>query len=59
MVCLFLLSCSKKLKNLKAYDHNIVIHANDLPRGKGWSPLTWQVLEEKFNSISVLKQMIK
>lgn len=50
--CLFLLSCSKKLKNLKAYDHNIVIHASDLPSGKGWSPLTWQVLEGK-NSIPI------
>ena len=50
--CLFLLSCSKKLKNLKAYDHNIVIHASDLPNGKGWSPLTWQVLEGK-NSIPI------
>lgn len=25
--------------------HNLVVHASDLPRGKGWSPLTWQILE--------------
>lgn len=25
--------------------HNIVVHASDLPRGRGWSPLTWQILE--------------
>ena len=37
---------------MKAYDHNIVIHASDLPSGKGWSPLTWQVLEGK-NSIPI------
>lgn len=27
--------------------HNIVVHASALPKGKGWSPLTWQVLEGK------------
>ena len=25
--------------------HNIVIHASALPKGKGWAPLFWQVLE--------------
>jgi len=25
--------------------HNIVVHESDLPKGRGWSPLTWQVLE--------------
>ncbi len=24
---------------------NLVVHASDLPRGRGFSPLTWQVLE--------------
>jgi len=50
--CLFLLSCSRKLKKLDAFKYNIVIHASDLPRGKGWSPLTWQILEGK-NSIPI------
>lgn len=27
--------------------HNIVVHASDLPKGKGWAPLFWQVLEGK------------
>ena len=27
------------------YRHNLVVHESALPRGKGWSPLTWQVLE--------------
>lgn len=27
--------------------HNIVVHASHLPRGKGWSPATWQILEGK------------
>ena len=47
-VC-FLLSCtkilSKKYLNLNKY--NIVIHASDLPIGKGFSPLQWQILEGK------------
>lgn len=25
--------------------HTVVVHASALPRGKGWSPLTWQVIE--------------
>ena len=34
----------------KAYSknkHNLVCHASDLPKGKEWSPLTWQILEGK------------
>lgn len=27
--------------------HNIVVHESDLPEGKGWSPLFWQILENK------------
>jgi UDP-2,4-diacetamido-2,4,6-trideoxy-beta-L-altropyranose hydrolase len=27
--------------------HSLVVHASDLPKGKGWSPLTWQILEGK------------
>lgn len=26
---------------------NLVVHESDLPKGKGWSPLFWQVLEGK------------
>ena len=32
--------------------HNIVVHESALPQGKGWSPLTWQILEGK-NEIPV------
>lgn len=46
---LFLLSCVKLLpeKYRKLNKHNIVIHAADVPRGRGWSPTTWQILEGK------------
>ena len=27
--------------------HNLVVHGSALPQGKGWSPLTWQILEGK------------
>jgi len=32
---------------LKKNKHNIVIHESNLPQGKGWAPLFWQVLEGK------------
>ncbi|MEI6655144.1 MAG: formyltransferase family protein [Verrucomicrobiota bacterium] len=43
----FLLSCESKVpKDLLARSrNNIVVHASDLPKGKGMSPLTWQILE--------------
>ncbi len=46
---LFLLSCFQ-LVNKEVLDlnkHNIVVHASALPQGKGWSPTTWQILEDK------------
>jgi len=35
------------MEQLAANRHNIVIHASALPKGKGWAPMFWQVLEEK------------
>ena len=29
------------------YRLTVVIHASDLPEGRGWSPLVWQVLEDR------------
>ena len=29
------------------YQNNLVVHESALPQGKGWSPLTWQILEGK------------
>ena len=39
---------------LKQHRHNLVIHAADLPQGKGWAPLTWQVLEGKNDIVFTL-----
>lgn len=45
----FLLSYQEIIKKewLCLNRHNLVVHESDLPRGKGWSPLTWQILEGK------------
>lgn len=42
---LCLLSCEKIFKHLHLNKYNIVVHESDLPKGKGWSPVTWQVLD--------------
>lgn len=44
---LCLLSCEKLFSNLDLNKFNLVVHESDLPQGKGWSPVTWQVLEGK------------
>lgn len=45
----FFLSCEKIVPSdiLKRNTHNLVVHESALPQGKGWSPLTWQILEGK------------
>tara|TARA_R110002020_G_scaffold60201_5_gene163449 strand:- start:4998 stop:5264 length:267 start_codon:yes stop_codon:yes gene_type:complete len=42
---LFILSCEKLVKSriLELNKNNIVVHPSDLPKQRGWSPLTWQV----------------
>lgn len=42
----FYLSYEKIVKRnfLKLNNHNLVVHESDLPKGKGWSPLSWQIL---------------
>jgi methionyl-tRNA formyltransferase len=44
---LLLLSCGQIVKSdrLQLNRHNLVVHESALPQGKGWSPLTWQILE--------------
>ena len=33
----------------KKFKHNLVVHSSNLPKGKGWSPLSWQILEGSKN----------
>lgn len=42
---LCLLSCERLFQALDLNTYNLVVHESALPRGKGWSPLTWQILE--------------
>lgn len=47
----FILSYHKIIEKeyLDNNKHNIVIHASALPKGKGWAPMFWQILEGKDN----------
>jgi methionyl-tRNA formyltransferase len=57
----FFLGCSKVVepKYLKQNKHNIVVHESSLPKGKGWSPLTWQILEGKNEIIFSLFEAVE
>ena len=45
----FMLSYSRIVSReiLARNKHNLVVHESALPQGKGWSPMTWQILEGK------------
>ncbi len=44
---LFMISCGEIVTASvrDRYEHALVVHASDLPRGRGWSPQIWQILE--------------
>ena len=43
---LFLISCSEIItkEDRKKYKKVLVIHASDLPKGRGWSPHVWEII---------------
>lgn len=43
---LFLVSCSEIIQAVDrlAYKATLVLHASDLPRGRGWSPHIWEIV---------------
>lgn len=43
---LFLVSCSQMIRNSERnkFKATLVLHASDLPQGRGWSPYIWSVL---------------
>lgn len=51
----FFLGCGQIVPSniLEKNKHNLVVHESNLPQGKGWSPLTWQILERK-NDIPIV-----
>jgi methionyl-tRNA formyltransferase len=44
---------------LKFAKHNLVVHESDLPKGKGFSPLYWQILKGKSKVIFTLFEAAK
>lgn len=42
----FFLSCTTVVppEHLQKHEHNLVVHESDVPAGRGWSPVHWQVL---------------
>lgn len=51
---LFLISCHEiiDIEVRKKFKATLVLHASDLPEGRGWSPHVWQILEGR-NLITV------
>ena len=43
---LFLISCSEivRKQHRDFFEHTLVLHASDLPKGRGWSPHIWAIL---------------
>ncbi len=58
---LFMLSCSNivEQKLLELNKNNIVVHASDLPKGKGFAPLQWQILNGKNDITITLFEAVK
>lgn len=44
---LFMISCANIVNASvrKRYRHSLVVHASALPKGRGWSPYVWQILD--------------
>lgn len=44
---LFLVSCSQLIRDAERekYRATLVLHASDLPKGRGWSPYIWAILD--------------
>lgn len=53
---LFLISCHEIIsaQDRARYGVSLVIHASDLPLGRGWSPHIWQILEGKHDIVVTL-----
>jgi methionyl-tRNA formyltransferase len=55
---LFLISCSEVIDHdaRTKFKKSLVIHASDLPKGRGWSPHIWEILNgAKYLTISLLE----
>ncbi len=55
---LFLISCGQIVEKeiLSNFSYPLVVHASDLPNGRGWSPYIWNILNgEKVITVSILE----
>src|SRR5690554_2181102 len=55
---LFLVSCSQIVdaQARRKYRYTLVLHASDLPKGRGWSPHIWKLIEgAKSITVSLLE----
>ncbi|THF63121.1 methionyl-tRNA formyltransferase [Pseudothauera nasutitermitis] len=45
----FILGCTRIIRSevLQRNQHNLVVHESDLPKGRGFAPMAWQILEGK------------
>lgn len=59
-VC-FIIGCTRLLKptDLSRNTYNLVVHESALPEGRGWSPMTWQVLEDRRHIVITLFEAAK
>jgi UDP-2,4-diacetamido-2,4,6-trideoxy-beta-L-altropyranose hydrolase len=57
-VC-FLIGCSKLLSPAQVAQstHTLVVHESALPEGRGWSPMTWQVLQDRRQIVVTLLEV--
>ena len=53
---LFILSYQRVVPppTLALHKNNLVVHASDLPQGKGWSPMPWQIVEGRNDIVFTL-----
>jgi methionyl-tRNA formyltransferase len=53
---LFLVSCSELItaQTREKYAKTLVVHASDLPEGRGWSPYIWSILAGKTEIVVTL-----
>jgi len=53
---LFLISCHELIDEAvrSLYSTTLVIHASDLPEGRGWSPHIWQIIEGRNDIVVTL-----
>lgn len=44
-VFLFLVACTEIVseEERKRFEHSLILHASDLPKGRGWSPYIWEL----------------